>query len=54
MTKSKRIKELENRILSLERELNTLISAISAQNDRKKEEKSYEEVIYEWLCGKTR
>ena len=52
MTKSKRIKVLENRLNDLEIRLNTLFSAETTTKSTNKEEPTYEEVINEWLCGK--
>lgn len=52
MFKNNTLKALEKRISALEKELNTVISALSAQIMGEKNTNSYEEVITEWLCGK--
>ena len=52
MLNSKKINALENRISALERELNSIILLLSSQETQGKSNKSYEEVINEWLCGK--
>ena len=52
MTKTKKLNLLENRVSTLEKELNSLILALSTQGMPNNSKSSYEEVINEWLCGK--
>lgn len=53
MTKNKRITELEKRVKALEAEFDTLLKSISCTNVGKMDEITYEEVIDQWLNGKT-
>ena len=53
MTKNKRITQLESRVQALERELEALFNAISYEKDLNEEKFTYEEVIDQWLNGKT-
>ena len=52
MFNSKKFKELEKRVCILEKELDSIKSASSKEATHKKDNKSYEEVMTEWLCGK--
>ena len=53
MKKNKALCELINRVDTLERELNTLLSALSTQENDKNSSPTYEEVIDLWLNGKS-
>ena len=53
MTKRKRILRLEEKISSLENELNQLKNALIPNTRSSKTTLSCEEVIYEWINGKT-
>ncbi len=52
MTKRKRLTELEKRLTELENKLNSLFCAPPQTQKKSIDEKSYEEVINEWLNGK--
>ena len=53
MTKKKRILRLEKKISSLENELNQFKNALISGAKTSKTSLSCEEVIYEWINGKT-
>lgn len=52
MNKNKQLKEMEDRLSALEKEFNSVLSALAQGTGEQKEELSYEEVIDLWLNGK--